>query len=89
MADNARILQTDDNPCKKKTSDYKKIISESPKIKKVLRLISLVSTNNVPVLIEGESGTGKELVARYIHYKGSRAERLFIAANCSALPEQG
>ena len=66
----------------------RQIITKSPKMCNVMRLVDLVMTNDSAVLIEGESGTGKELVARAIHFGGPRASRPFIALNCGALPEQ-
>ena len=38
-------------------------------------------------MIRGESGTGKELLARSLHDLSARAEGLFVAVNCAALPE--
>ncbi len=63
------------------------IIGRSPSIVKVFELIKRVSELNVSVLITGESGTGKELVARAIHYSGSRHEKAFVPVNCGAIPE--
>lgn len=40
----------------------------------------------VPVHIKGESGTGKEVLARFLHERGPRAGKPFIAVNCGAIP---
>jgi len=63
------------------------IIGESPGIKKVLHLISMVASKEASVLITGESGTGKELVARAIHELSPRNKQAFVAINCGAIPE--
>ena len=43
------------------------IITASPKMQEILRLIDRVAPTDSTVLVLGESGTGKELVARAIH----------------------
>ena len=63
------------------------IIGESEKMLAVYDLVERVSKTNVTVLIEGESGTGKELVAKGIHFSGTRKDRPFVAINCAAIPE--
>ena len=45
---------------------------------KIFDTISKVANRDNAVLIQGESGTGKELVARAIHFGGTRAQKLFI-----------
>ena len=50
-----------------------------------LEKIRLVATTNAPVMILGETGTGKEQAARAIHTLSPRAQRTFVAMNCSAL----
>ena len=39
------------------------------------------------VMITGESGTGKELVARAIHYSGTRQKKALVPVNCGSIPE--
>ena len=61
------------------------IVGSSAKIQDVLRMVSRLKDTRTPVLITGESGTGKELVARAIHFRGSFANRSFVAVDCGSL----
>jgi DNA-binding NtrC family response regulator len=61
------------------------LIGVSEKMQRVYKVVEKVSQHNYPVLILGESGTGKELVARSIHFLGSRKERPFVPVDCSSL----
>ena len=63
------------------------IIGESPAMKHVFEQLRRVVDTRVTVLIEGETGTGKELVASAVHYWSNRRDKLFVAQNCAALPE--
>lgn len=63
------------------------IISQSGAMEEVLNTAARVAPSKATVLVRGESGTGKELVAKAIHYAGSRKEKPFITVNVAALPE--
>ena len=63
------------------------IIGKSSAMKGVFDLVTRVSRATSNVLITGESGTGKEMIARAIHEIGPRAEKPFVAINCTAIPE--
>jgi DNA-binding NtrC family response regulator len=66
---------------------FHSLIGKSPSMRKIYDLIERISDTSSNVLITGESGTGKELVARAIHYNGTRKESPFVAVNCAAIPE--
>ncbi len=70
----------------KKDYDYRNIFTEDERMLEILDLVRKVASYNTTVLITGESGTGKELIARAIHYSGSRSGGAFIAVNCGAIP---
>ncbi|MFQ5828291.1 MAG: sigma-54-dependent transcriptional regulator [Candidatus Methylomirabilia bacterium] len=64
------------------------IVTQSPKMHEVLRIVDRVAPTDSTVLILGESGTGKELVARAIHERSSRARQPFVPIHCGALPRE-
>src|SRR5207245_10748795 len=64
------------------------ILTKSPQMQEVLRIVERVAPTDSSVLILGESGTGKELVARAIHALSARAARPFVPIHCGALPRE-
>jgi two-component system response regulator AtoC len=67
--------------------EFNNIIGSSPAMNLVFERMSRIVKTDSTVLVTGESGTGKELVAKALHYNGTRRERPFVAVNCSAIPE--
>ncbi|MGH8311122.1 MAG: sigma 54-interacting transcriptional regulator, partial [Steroidobacteraceae bacterium] len=63
------------------------IIGESRAMKELVRQLDKVVDTRVTVLVEGETGSGKELVASALHYRSRRRDKLFVAQNCAAIPE--
>lgn len=66
---------------------YADFIGDSPAIRHVHELIDRVAGTDANVLILGENGTGKELVARAIHRKSHRKNKVFISVDLGALSE--
>ena len=72
----------------RRRAGYHEVIGVSRKITELMKFVHKVAASEATtILIQGESGTGKDLVAKAIHYRSSRAERPFVAINCSAIPE--
>ena len=63
------------------------LVGTSPAMQDVMRQVEMAAPSTASVLITGETGSGKEMVARSIHMLSPRAERPFVAINCSAIPE--
>jgi len=85
-----KVLEKENTRLKKELETkygFENIIGTSNSIQQIFALINRVSELKVNVLVSGESGTGKELVARAIHYSGSRKDGPFIPVNCGAIPE--
>jgi transcriptional regulator with PAS, ATPase and Fis domain len=67
--------------------DLDELVGGGLAMQKVFGLIEKVAPAGATVLITGESGVGKELVARAIHVRSPRQDKIFLPVNCSAIPE--
>ncbi len=67
---------------------FAEMIGRGPAMQRVFELVRrAAAAPAATVLVGGESGTGKELAARAIHRESVRAERPFVAVNCTAVQE--
>ncbi|HVF46920.1 MAG TPA: sigma-54 dependent transcriptional regulator [Pyrinomonadaceae bacterium] len=85
--DSEKLLDTVSRALAKLTTLDAEIISVSPEMDKVKKLILKIAKSNSTVLIRGESGTGKELIARSMHTNSLRSSEAFQAVNCAAINE--
>ncbi len=85
--DSEKLLDTVDRALKKLSALDTEIVSVSPEMDKVKKLILKIAKSNSTVLVRGESGTGKELIARSIHKNSLRSNGVFQAVNCAAINE--
>ncbi len=85
--DREKLLDTISRALNKLSNLDAEIVSESPEMDRVKKLILKVAKSNSTVLIRGESGTGKELIARAIHNNSLRSSEVFQAVNCAAINE--
>lgn len=63
------------------------IIGKNAAMKEVFDIMNRVAPSMANILLTGEVGTGKEMVARAIHQLSPRADKPFIAINCTSIPE--
>jgi two-component system response regulator AtoC len=65
---------------------FEDLLGSSPPMQQVFEWIERFAPARGAVLITGETGTGKELVARALHRRSPRADKLFVPVNCAAIP---
>ena len=85
--DSEKLLDTVSRALNKLSALDTELVSVSPEMDKVKKLILKIAKSNSTVLIRGESGTGKELIARSIHMNSLRSNEPFQAVNCAAINE--
>src|SRR5262245_4623558 len=70
-----------------KRADPTELVGQSPAMRAIHALIEKVASSTATVLITGESGVGKEVIARAVHLRSPRADKIFLPVNCGAIPE--
>jgi arginine utilization regulatory protein len=82
---NVKQISKKDNGTKYTFNDFK---GESTKINLLKNNAKKIATSSSPILVYGETGTGKELLVQAIHNEDHiRRDKVFIAQNCAALPQ--
>jgi len=66
---------------------FDSIIGKNPIFREAVDVAKVAAMGPSPVMLVGETGTGKDLFAKAIHDYGIRADKPFMAINCSAIPE--
>ncbi len=64
-----------------------KFVGQCDQMLKVKELALNIALRPINTLILGASGTGKEVFAKMIHFNSPRAEKPFVAINCTAIPD--
>jgi transcriptional regulator with GAF, ATPase, and Fis domain len=64
---------------------FGRFIGHSPAIRDLEQAVTRAAATDFVVLLQGEPGTGKNLLARVLHYGGSRSARPFVTVFCPSL----
>jgi DNA-binding NtrC family response regulator len=64
-----------------------RIIGQSDAMQAVFSLVDRAAPTDANVLILGENGTGKELIARELHRRSLRSDRIFLSVDIGSISE--
>lgn len=68
-------------------SPLSKIVTEDRAMERLLGNVQTLANIDTTTLITGESGTGKELIAKALHFSGTRRDKPFITIDCGGIPD--
>jgi DNA-binding NtrC family response regulator len=63
------------------------ITGQSASIRNLFSVIDKVAKTDADILLLGENGTGKEVIARTIHQRSTRADKVFVTVDMGAVTE--
>jgi len=63
------------------------IIAQSDAMNAVFALVARAAPTDANVLVLGENGTGKELIARELHRKSARSDKVFLSVDVGSIAE--
>ncbi|MDR1129538.1 MAG: sigma-54 dependent transcriptional regulator [Prevotellaceae bacterium] len=63
------------------------IIGDSSAMKDIFETVEKLRNTDANILILGENGTGKDLIAREIHRKSPRSEKIFVSIDLGSVSE--
>ncbi|WP_029014499.1 sigma-54-dependent transcriptional regulator [Niveispirillum irakense] len=69
------------------TGDAGPVIGTSPSMARIFTLIDRAAPTEANVLILGENGTGKEVIAREIHRRSRRHDKVFVSVDLGSVSE--
>ncbi|MCH2208120.1 MAG: sigma-54 dependent transcriptional regulator [Lentisphaerales bacterium] len=83
------FLRLENKVLRRKVTSPKKanMLGQATAMLKLKEICKNVANSEASVMIIGETGTGKEVTAKFIHDNSDRADNVFTAINCGAVPE--
>ncbi|WP_347156920.1 sigma-54-dependent transcriptional regulator [Pontibacter chitinilyticus] len=63
------------------------ITGQSAAMRQLFSIIDKVARTDADILLLGENGTGKEVIARTLHQRSSRADKVFVTVDMGAVTE--
>ncbi len=88
LAESLKNKPASPTDCRQVETTHIKYKTHMPQMFQILEHLTRVAAHDVTILLVGETGTGKTTVARMVHEMSARANEIFVALACGALPPE-